>query len=120
MGVVGAVGGLIEPGDGRQAAFEGDNGVEDGNLGGVAGELVAAGGSALGAHKPGLAQGGEELVEVLLGDVAAEGDLGALQGTLAVVVGQLDEGPQPVVAPGGTAHLTSPAAAEPPQDSPPA
>ena len=99
MGVVGAVGGLVEPGDGGEAAFKGDYGFEDGYLGGVAGELVAAGGSALGSDEAGLAQGRQKLVEVLLGHVAAESDLGALQRALAVVPGQLDEGPQPVVAP---------------------
>ena len=108
--------GLVEPGDRGEAPLKGDDGLVDGDPGGVAGELVAAGGPALGADEAGLAERRQELIEVLLGDVAAESDLGALQGALAVVVGQLDQGPQPVVAPCGTAHLPLPATAEPPQE----
>jgi hypothetical protein len=58
---------------------------------------VAALGATDGADEAGLAEGGEELVEVRLGDVLARGDFGALDGPFPVVVGELDEGADAVI-----------------------
>ena len=57
--------------------------------------------------KPALAQGGQQLVQVLLGDVAAEGDFRGLQRPTAVVAGELDQRAEAVVAAGGDAQLSS-------------
>jgi hypothetical protein len=66
---------LIQPADGREAAFERLDDIADADLVGRANELVTAGRSPHGANKAGLPKGGEELVEVLLRHVAAQGNL---------------------------------------------
>jgi hypothetical protein len=103
--VVGHFGRLIEPGNGGEAAFEGFDDLADVDLGGVADKLVAAGGAADGADEASLAESGEELVKVLLGDVAPEGDFGGLQGPAAIVASEFDKGAEAVVATSGDAHV---------------
>ena len=96
--------GLIEPWHRREAAFKRLDYLADSDGRGVAKELVATSGPADGADEPGLAKGGQKLVEVLFRDVAAKGDFGRLQRSTTVVSGEFDEGAKAVVAASGDAH----------------
>lgn len=76
MRMVGIFDRFIEPGDGGQGTFEDFDDVADGESGRVTDEFVATGRSAYGADEASLPHDGEELVQVLLGNMAADGDLG--------------------------------------------
>ena len=69
----------------------------DANLGGRSHELVATGRPAHGADEPALAEGREELVQVLLGNVATERDLRRLERAAAIVARELDESAEAVI-----------------------